>query len=256
MSDREVNNEDTIILTIGRMNPPTTGHLLLIKEMINKAVQDNLTQINIVLSHSVDKKKNPFACEDKRFFLTNDIIHPSMTTLLKKQMMETDPVNADKIKNVQVKIICMDDYVKPEYGKHPIMKSIGHILGEFYAYPRENLKIKLIVGQDRMNDYDWIKKFLETQTDLNPVNVEIVGLPRPEGAMSATEMRNYALNNDWETFKTKLASTGLDESVIRSIFDGIIINMTQTPEDEQPKKKKTRRGGRKKYKNRKTKRNR
>jgi len=36
------------------MNPPTTGHLLLIKEMIYKAVEDNLTQINIILSHSED----------------------------------------------------------------------------------------------------------------------------------------------------------------------------------------------------------
>jgi len=252
MNDNEINNEDIIILTIGRMNPPTTGHLLLIKEMINKAIKDNLTQINIILSHSIDKKKNPFKCEDKRFFLTNDIIHPSMTTLLKKQMMEEDPANANKIKKVNVKIICMDDYVKPEYGKHPIMKSIGHILGEFYAYPRQDLKIKLIVGQDRMHDYDWIKSFLENQTDLYPVNVEIVGLPRPEGAMSATEMRNYALNNDWETFKTKLEPTGLDESVIRSIFDGIIINMTQKDEDE-PKKKRTRRGGRRKYRTRKIK---
>jgi len=253
MSDNELNSEDTIILTIGRMNPPTTGHLLLIKEMINKAVEENLTEINIILSHSTDKKKNPFKCEDKRFFLTNDIIHPSMTTLLKKQMMDADPANAKKIERVKVKIVCMDDYVKPEYGTHPIMKSIGHILGEYYAYPREGLTIKLIVGQDRINDYDWIKKFLENQTDLYPVNVEIIGLPRPEGAMSATEMRNYALNNDWETFKNKLEGTGLDESVIRSIFDGIIINMTQSNEDE-PKKKRTRRGG-KKIKNRKTRRN-
>lgn len=254
MDDKEVNNEDTIILTIGRMNPPTTGHLLLIKEMINKAVEDNLTQINIVLSHSVDKKKNPFKCDDKRFFLSNDIVHPSMTTLLKRQMMEADPANADKINRVRVKIICMDDYVKPEYGKHPIMKSIGHILGEFYAYPREGLKIKLIVGQDRMHDYDWIKKFLEGQQDRYPVNVEIIGLPRPEGAMSATEMRNHALNNDWEIFKSKLGSTGLDESVVRAIFDGIIINMTSQEGEGEPKRKRTRKGGRRKRKTRKSRR--
>jgi len=250
MDDKEVNNEDTIILTIGRMNPPTTGHLLLIKDMINKAVEENLSQINIILSHSKDKKKNPFKCDDKRFFLTNDIIHPSMTTLLKKQMMEADPANANKIKRVRIKIICMDDYVNPEYGKHPIMKSIGHILGELYAYPREGLKIKLIVGQDRMHDYDWIKTFLENQRDLYPVNVEIIGLPRPEGAMSATEMRNYALNNDWETFKSKLESTGLDESVIKSIYEEIIINMTSQENENEPKKKKTRRGGRRKRKTR------
>ena len=58
-----------------------------------------------------------------------------------------------------------------------------------------------------------------------PVNMEIIGLSRPENAMSATEMRNYALDNDWKTFNSKMSSTGLDEAVIRNIFDGIIINI-------------------------------
>lgn len=248
MDINQFNNENTIILTIGRMNPPTTGHLLLIKEMIHKAIEDNLTKINIILSHSEDKKKNPFDCNKKRFFLTNDEIYQSMTTLLKKQMMEEDPTNADKIEKMEVRIVCMDDDVKPEYGKHPIMKSIAHILGEFYGYSseeqREGLKIKLIVGQDRMDAYDWIKKTLENREP--PVNVEIIGLPRPEGAMSATEMRTYALNNDWETFKTKLESTGLDESVIKSIFDGIILNMMVQTIEAGPKKKRRKTGGKRK----------
>ena len=242
MDNSHINHEDTIILTIGRMNPPTTGHLLLIKEMIYKAVEDNLTQINIILSHSEDRKKNPFSCDTKKNFLINDDNNESMTTILKKQMMNENPEIADKIERIDVKIICMNDITNPEYGSNPIMKSIGHILGEYYHYPRKELKIKLIIGEDRMNSYDWIKKYLNSQEPY-PVNMEIIGLSRPENAMSATEMRNYALDNDWKTFNSKMASTGLDEDVIRNIFDGIIINMKTPSIEESPVKKRRKRGG-------------
>ena len=243
MDNSYINDEDTIILTIGRMNPPTTGHLLLIKEMIYKAIEDNLTQINIILSHSEDRKKNPFNCDTKRDLLINDDNNESMTTILKKQMMEEDPDNADKIERIEVKIVCMNDITNPEYGTNPIMKSIGHILKEYYGYPRKELKIKLIIGEDRIKSYDWIKKYFNSQEPY-PVNMEIIGLSRPKNAMSATEMRNYALDNEWKTFNSKMASTGLDEDVIRNIFDGIIINMKRSSIEEGPTKKRRRRGGR------------
>ena len=243
MNNSHINHEDIIILTIGRMNPPTTGHLLLIKEMIHKAIEDNLTQINIILSHSEDRKKNPFNCDTKKHFLINDDNNESMTTILKKQMMDETPENADKIERIEVKIVCMNDITNPEYGTNPIMKSIGYILGEYYDYPRKELKIKLIIGEDRIKSYDWIKKYLNSQEPY-PVNMEIIGLSRPENAMSATEMRNYALDNDWKTFNSKMSSTGLDEAVIRNIFDGIIINMKPTSIEEGPTKKRRRRGGR------------
>ena len=194
------------------MNPPTTGHLLLIKTMLQQALRENLSQINIILSHSQDTKKNPFHCEQKRNLLINDneTIYQSpgqipgqsqsMITLLKQQMMAEHPEQARQIEKIAVQIVCMNDNVNPEYGKHPIMKSITYILNDLYGYPREGLTIKLFVGQDRVKDYGWIKKYLET-LEPNAVAMEIVGLPRPEGAMSATQMREYALTNNWEESK-------------------------------------------------------
>ena len=139
----------------------------------------------------------------------------------------------------------MNDNVNPEYGKHPIMKSITYILNDLYGYPREGLTIKLFVGQDRVNDYGWIKKYLETlEPNTNTITMEIVGLPRPEGAMSATQMREYALTNNWEEFKRNMANTGLDEVVVRYMFDEIRANMiTQEP---TRKKRKTKGGKRRK----------
>jgi hypothetical protein len=179
----------------------------------------------------------------------------SMITLLKQQMMTEHPEQASQIEKIAVQIVCMNDNVNPEYGKHPIMKSITYILNDLYGYPREGLTIKLFVGQDRVNDYGWIKKYLETlEPNTNTITMEIVGLPRPEGAMSATQMREYALTNNWEEFKRNMASTGLDEVVVRYMFDEIRANMiTQEP----PRKKRKTKGGKRrkttKRKRRKTK---
>lgn len=184
----------------------------------------------------------------------------SMITLLKQQMMAEHPEQAEQIEKIAVQIVCMNDNVNPEYGKHPIMKSITYILNDLYGYPREGLTIKLFVGQDRVNDYGWIKKYLET-LEPNAVAMEIVGLPRPEGAMSATKMRQYALSNNWEEFKSNMVSTGLDEVVVRYMFDEIranIIIQEPPPTLEPTRKKRKTKGGKRrkttKRKRRKTKR--
>ena len=263
ITEHNLNEETTILLTIGRMNPPTTGHLLLIKTMLQQALRENLSQINIILSHSQDTKKNPFHCEQKRNLLINDneTIYQSqsqsMITLLKQQMMAEYPEQARQIEKIAVQIVCMNDNVNPEYGKHPIMKSITYILNDLYGYPREGLTIKLFVGQDRVNDYGWIKKYLETlEPNTNTITMEIVGLPRPEGAMSATQMREYALTNNWEEFKRNMASTGLDEVVVRYMFDEIRANMIiqEPPPRPEPTRKKRKTKGGKRHKTTKRKR--
>ena len=278
ITEHNHNEETTILLTIGRMNPPTTGHLLLIKTMLEQALRENVSQINIILSHSQDTKTNPFHCDQKRNLLINDETiyqspgqipgqSQSMITLLKQQMMKEHPEQAPQIEKIAVQIVCMNDNVNPEYGKHPIMKSITYILNDLYGYPREGLTIKLFVGQDRVNDYGWIKKYLET-LEPNAVAMEIVGLPRPDGAMSATKMRQYALSNNWEEFKSNMASTELDEVVVRYMFDEIRANMktqqlpppTLEPQPQPQRKKRKTKGGKRrkttKRKRRKTKRKR
>ena len=184
-----------------------------------------------------------------------------MITLLKQQMMAEHPEQARQIEKIAVQIVCMNDNVNPEYGKHPIMKSITYILNDLYGYPREGLTIKLFVGQDRVKDYGWIKKYLETlEPNTNAITMEIVGLPRPEGAMSATQMREYALTNNWEEFKRNMASTGLDEVVVRYMFHEIKANMIiqePPPRPEPTRKKRKTKGGKRrkttKRKRRKTK---
>jgi predicted kinase len=52
------------VMTFGRMNPPTTGHLKLIDKVKEVAHKHNATH-SVVVSHSQDAKKNPLSGEQK-----------------------------------------------------------------------------------------------------------------------------------------------------------------------------------------------
>jgi hypothetical protein len=52
------------VMTFGRMNPPTTGHLKLIDKVKEVAAKNNASH-SVVTSHSQDSKKNPLSTEQK-----------------------------------------------------------------------------------------------------------------------------------------------------------------------------------------------
>lgn len=59
-----VDGNKKIVLTFGRMNPPTTGHSKLVR-MVHKVARRNKADPAVYLSHSQDKKKNPLSYKDK-----------------------------------------------------------------------------------------------------------------------------------------------------------------------------------------------
>ena len=52
------------VMTFGRMNPPTTGHLKLI-DKVKEVADKNKASHSVVVSHSQDSKKNPLSGETK-----------------------------------------------------------------------------------------------------------------------------------------------------------------------------------------------
>jgi cytidyltransferase-like protein len=60
----EKQGEKHHVMTFGRMNPPTTGHLKLIDKVKDVANKYNATH-SIIVSHSQDSKKNPLSAEQK-----------------------------------------------------------------------------------------------------------------------------------------------------------------------------------------------
>jgi len=72
LSKDEINTRPTVseaklvsaVITFGRMNPPTTGHLYLVDKLLKVAREVNGTPL-IYLSHSQDAKKNPLSYKEK-----------------------------------------------------------------------------------------------------------------------------------------------------------------------------------------------
>jgi cytidyltransferase-like protein len=60
----EKSGENHHVMTFGRMNPPTTGHLKLIDKVRELATKHNASH-TVVTSHSQDSKKNPLSAAQK-----------------------------------------------------------------------------------------------------------------------------------------------------------------------------------------------
>jgi len=208
------NLDNTLIFTIGRMNPPTPGHMLLIEKLIHRAAALGQSKIGIILSHSQDLPKNPFTCEEKRKLLMSGMIQALKEQMKLKASSYAPPISPESIDRIEPIIICMDDPTPPEFGGHRIIKSLNAILAS-YDHPVE--RAILIIGEDRANDYGWILEGLAKRSP--PIQGIVEALPRPEGAISATEIRGYAMTGDWENFLARMSSTGLPTTALREVFE-------------------------------------
>jgi len=232
---------NTIIFTIGRMNPPTPGHMGLVKNLIERAIQFRENKVGIILSHSVDSVENPLECKEKREFILSGMIDA-----LKQQMKREGRFTPDKIDEIDVVIVCMDDPTPEEFGKNPILKSFNALLSQF-GYKKPNAY--LIVGQDRATAYGWIEKSLGDKI----MSYQVEPLPRPEGAISATEMRGYVKSEEYDTFMGKMRETGIPDKKSHELYNKVGFGMGL---DTLLEKKPTKKGGKtnKRRKQRKTKR--
>jgi len=214
--DSHTNN--IVVFTIGRMNPPTPGHMLLIEKLILRALSLGQTKIGIIVSHSQDIPKNPLYCAEKR-----DAILPAMIRALKEQMKTRMPhVSPESIDGIEPIIICMDEIPNLENPpKSMLIRSVVKLL-ELYNYREIPIeKMHLIIGQDRASQYGFIQETLLKLTPpiIIPGGMDVEALPRPEGAISATEIRGYAMNGDWPNFLLKMQSTGIEEERLRELFN-------------------------------------
>jgi nicotinic acid mononucleotide adenylyltransferase len=199
---------EKIIFTIGRMNPPTSGHQGLIRKMMEKALEIGINRVYIILSGTVDDKKNPLTCKFKKeLIMGNSKDVSSIVENLKRKWIDEKALKPEEIEWVhkcQVIIICMND---PDidtklYGTNPILKCI-HYLIRNYESGKMMEKSFLFVGEDRGNDYGWISN------SKNLGKLEIIPLERPEGAISATYIRNLAIDGKEEDFLGEMEKVGI-----------------------------------------------
>jgi hypothetical protein len=111
----ELSNNNTIIFTISRMNPPTPGHLLLIQKLIEEAIRQNVPKVYVILSKTNDNNENPIDCPEKINVLNgNEGVVKTMISELKNTMIgevnrQQQEHNASNIINKinQIKVICL-----------------------------------------------------------------------------------------------------------------------------------------------------
>ena len=166
----DVNPENTYLVTIGRMNPPHSGHLKIIERMLEYAEINNINpeNINVILSNTQDTKKNPLLCEEQKKEILRLLINY-------------------KFRNLPINIVCM-----AQRPNHPILTRVNEILNNKNI--GEIKKMVLFIGKDRENCYKFVER------DISPNLFETIILDRDDSSISATKMREYALENTDESF--------------------------------------------------------
>ena len=172
-----VEEEKTVYVTFGRMNPPTIGHEKLMNTMAKKAGKN---PYRIYLSKSEDKKKNPLP------FKTKVKLARKMFPKHARQIMADSSIRT-----------IIDTAVK--------------------LYNEGFKRVVMVVGSDRIREFDVLLNKYNGQKarhgfyNFERINVISAGDrdPDADGAegMSASKMRDAATKNDFTAFSQGLAKT-------------------------------------------------
>jgi hypothetical protein len=163
--------EKHAVFAFGRMNPPTTGHEVLVNKVKEIAKQHNATH-HVVLSHTIDKAKNPLQAKQKlkhaqRFFPNTNL---SVATSEHPTFLQ----QATKLHQ----------------------KGVTHL--------------HMVAGSDRVPEYErLLNKYNGTHKDalFNFKHIEVHSAgerdPDAEGAagMSASKMRGHANEGNFKEFR-------------------------------------------------------
>lgn len=176
MADVDMNQKAVAVISVGRCNPPTRGHLKVFEKVVNTAKEFDGDPI-IFITHSQDNKRNPLPWEIKIEYL-KDIV-------------------GDQV------VFCEDSAVLTA------MDFLVWISGKGYK------KVIWICGSDRVLDFnEFAQKYNGKETprgkyDFEVIKVVSAGERDPDAedvaGFSATKARNAALDGDFETFKKIVA---------------------------------------------------
>jgi predicted kinase len=200
-----------VVMAFGRMNPPTTGHEKLVNR-VKELAKDYGAPHHVIISHSVDAKKNPLDINSKvkhaqRFFPNTNIEASS------KEL--------------------------PTFLQHAArLHTMGHD------------HLIMVAGSDRIPEYE--KKLQQyngtakgSLYNFKKIEVKSAGQRDPDSegteGMSASKMREHAQNNDFNSFKQGIPShvpekhakelfrdvrqgMGIHESANHGLFKAIFIS--------------------------------
>jgi len=161
-----------IVFTFGRFNPPfTTGHYENFQFLQKYGKKYKMDPI-IFTSSTQNEKKNPLNFNDKVMYL-----------------------RLGAPKGVKVS----DD---------PSLKTSFQILEDLIKNKKYQ-RITFVVGSDRVNDFNDLKKYAKKWGEEAgiPVDLQIVSSGDRKPGVSGTAMRNFAKAGDFESFKKGLSKS-------------------------------------------------
>lgn len=243
----DYNNDNTIIFSIARMNPPTPGHMFLIETLIREAIDKNVNDVYIILSKTNDNQDDPIPCPEKINVLSNETLKSMIYSLKQKIIIEASE-NVElisKIERINVHTICV-----PEVPRATPFTPLLPIISAKESIP--NINLILIIGDDRKNMADSITDFFFKWPNIFSVNAII--LPREEmseykalskdpskldslvisevpiNAMSASFVRNIVRNKRRDKF-SELYEPWLAVELIYGLYENIQEGIDRLPPD-------------------------
>lgn len=189
----------TIIATIGRMNPPTPGHIRILNVMIKKAQQLDVSNIYVILSHTHGNADNPLSCPNKRKILLNAMSHASSSR-----------------SGVKINVICTNPN-----DEFPIPDAIQRLI-ELHGHPKiQKLKILLVSGSDRNKSYRFVSKYMAERRP--PVKVEEMHIRRAPGSSSASQARHFAATRNEKAFMRHMTTRrGMTRKLAKNIYGKLV----------------------------------
>jgi phosphopantetheine adenylyltransferase len=186
----EANKNKTIVFAFGRFNPPTIGHGLLVKKVVDTAKKLGADHV-IYASRSQDSKKNPLSVQQKIKYLRKMFSYANF-----------EQANEDVRTFIEV---------------------AKHLSKQKYS------KIIMVAGSDRIAEYQKLfDKYNGKEFNFESAEVISAGErdPDADGAagMSGTKMREAAVKNDFKTFRKGIPET-LSDNEAKSLMRTIRLSM-------------------------------
>jgi len=169
-----------VVFTFGRFNPLTAGHEIMINDVIKQAKSRGGKPL-IFTSQTQDTKKNPLSYKDKTKYL----------------------------KMFWGKIIIKNTKIITAFDALQWMSDKGY------------KKVIMVVGSDRVARFEkYIRPYVESY-GFDHFEVVQAGVTRgADNEMSASKMRKFAADGDFESYKKGMPS-GASDKVAQAIYDAV-----------------------------------
>ena len=181
-------------MAFGRMNPPTVGHLKLVNKIISVSGDHY-----VFLSHSHNPKSNPLSFESKlhyakMFFPNISVGHPQVKTVIQalQKLYQQGYENIVYVAGSDR----VDDFTKLLHQYNGVTDKSGNLLYDFKS---------IIVLNAGVRDVD----------------------ANDTSGMSASKMRQYAVDNNLQSFKQGVPQLGLAEQMFNELRQSMTVPLRE-----------------------------